>query len=125
MIPEKEWEWFGLSGHFICGQWCRFHMATKVGEYWISTVGLMVSPSNSGGSEQTERKYLKNNPLGDDIGCNRKFETMVFKVSGVCSCGCGQPTFNPTQIDFEGYNETEEAREGHMKMCYKYAKEQK
>lgn len=48
MINANEWEWFGNAAHFICGRWCRFHLATKVGKYLISTVGEYVSPRNSG-----------------------------------------------------------------------------
>jgi len=38
-IPESKWKWFGDAGHFICSQWCQFHLCTLVGKYLISTVG--------------------------------------------------------------------------------------
>jgi hypothetical protein len=34
--------WFGHAGHFICAEWCRFHLCTQVGPYLISTVGEYV-----------------------------------------------------------------------------------
>src|SRR5919106_127620 len=34
-----ELKWFGHAAHFICGRWCRFHLATQVGDYLVSTVG--------------------------------------------------------------------------------------
>lgn len=74
MIPQKDWKWFGQAGHFICGQWCRFHLCTKIGRSIVSTVGLYVHPSKSGGSEHTEFEYLKLHPNGDTIGCDRFYE---------------------------------------------------
>lgn len=35
----SSWEWYGHPAHFICGDKCRFHLATKVGKYLVSTVG--------------------------------------------------------------------------------------
>jgi len=78
MVPMNRWKWFGSSAHFICGRWCRFHLATLVGKYLISTVGEFVHPRNSGGSEEVESKWLAKNFPGKDIGINTKYETMVF-----------------------------------------------
>jgi hypothetical protein len=52
-IPVHNWKWFGSAAHFICGRWCRFHLATQVGRYLISTVGEFVHPRH-GGSERAE-----------------------------------------------------------------------
>lgn len=109
-IPVSEWQWFGNAGHFICGNDCRFHMATQIGDVLVSSVGQM----------HTSRTA---DWLGEDIGSGRKFETMAFKVSGEkCECGCGMPRIIPSEIEFDGYNDHLKAREGHMRICYKVAR---
>lgn len=127
MISEKDWKWFGCAGHFICGQWCRFHLTTQIGNYLISTVGEYVHPRHSQGSENIENKWLKKNWPGEDIGYNRKYETMVFRITNIkCNnekCGCGIPGIDPSELDFRGYNLAGDAMQGHIEMCYKYAKE--
>lgn len=120
------WEWFGHAAHFICGRWCRFHMATKVGKYLVSTVGEYVHPRHSNGSEMQEAGWLKANAPGEDIGCGRKYETMVFLAGKRCSskdCGCGLPEISGSELDFRGYNTAREARDGHMALCVKWAKQ--
>ena len=119
------WKWFGNAGHFCCGRWCRFHLTTKVRGYLISTVGEMVLPSASGGSEVNEEKFLSKNPLGEEVGYGRLFETMVFKSSKYCcvkGCLCGMPVIDGPEIDFDGYNTKEKATKGHMIMCKKWDK---
>jgi len=125
MIPEKEWEWYGHAGHFICGQWCRFHMTTKVGDHLISTVGLYVPPHQCGGSERRENEWLQQNPNGAEIGAERFYETMVFEAGTPCDapdCGCGLPGVGGCERDFAGYQTPGEARKGHMEMCRKWAR---
>ena len=124
-IPVKDWEWFGHAAHFCCGRWCRFHMATKVGPWLISTVGLYVHPRNSEGNETNEGKWLSDHPNGEEIGCDRFYETMVFKAGAPCTsleCGCGLPGIGGSEVDSEGYKTAGEARKGHMALCLKYAK---
>ena len=126
MIPESKWEWYGYSGHFICGSWCRFHMLTKVGKWLISTVGSFVHPLRYGKNEEDEAAWLKVNYPGEDIGCGRKFETMVFLAGKKCNsptCGCGQPQIlNGNELEMLGANDAGMARRNHMKLCRKYAK---
>ena len=117
-----DWEWFGSAGHFICGQWCRFHLTTKVGPWLISTVGEYVHPRHSGGSELKEDEWLKENWPGEDIGCDRKYETMVFRAGEPCECGCGMPRIDGgEERNCAGYNDAKSAREGHIKMCENYS----
>lgn len=111
VVPVEEWKWFGLPAHFIGGNQCRFHLATQVGKYLISTVGEYFS-------ESTGTREM--------IGSARYLETMVFKAGKPCnepSCNCGLPRlarpFN--ELDFEGYNTAGEAQVGHMKYCHKWA----
>jgi len=110
MIPEKDWRWQGHAGHFICSPRCLFHLNTLVGNYIISTVG-------------DYRPDMEKSEKAEEIGCNRLFETYVFE--GHHSCGCGCEARIPTEwceIDSYCSNTAKKAREGHMEMCYKYAK---
>lgn len=117
-IPVAEWEWYGSAAHFICGRWCRFHLATKVGPWLVSTIGEYVHPRHSGGNEQAEAMWMKNNWPGEDVGLDRKYETMVFRADGeVCPCGCGLPLVDGDCLGFRGYNDAKSAREGHMAEC--------
>jgi hypothetical protein len=119
-----DWKWFGNAGHFICGQWCRFHLTTQVGPYLISTVGEYVHPRHSQGSERTEAEWLKKNWPGEEIGFGRKYETMVFRAGKPCDspkCGCGLPEIDGSELDGNGYNNAKDATEGHMALCRKWA----
>lgn len=123
-VARGEWEWFGQAGHFICSRWCRFHLCTKVGPWLVSTVGEYVHPRHSGGREDAEAAWLKRNWPGEDIGPNRKYETMVF-LSGVpCAspdCGCGLPAIDGSEVECVGYNTAKDARAGHLALCNKWA----
>jgi hypothetical protein len=119
------WKWFGNAGHFICSQWCRFHLCTVVNGYIVSTVGEYVHPMRSQGNEKIEGEWLMKHPFGEEIGCGRLFETMVFPVGQPCEsveCGCGLPTIGGDEVAFEGYNTRKEANAGHMKMCRRFAR---
>lgn len=121
-IPESKWEWYGNAGHFVCGRWCRFHLTTKVGNYVVSTVGEYIHPRHSGGSEQIENEWISKNWPGEDIGYDRKFETMVFTAVGQCKCGCGMPKHDGSELACRGYNDHESARKGHMELCHEFAR---
>lgn len=100
--------YFGNAGHLIVGNWCRFHITTRIGDVLVSTVG----------------EYY---PRPDDakpttIGVNRLYETMVFRVAdgSECQCGCGLPFHDGSEIDFAAYNDPKDANAGHERMCAKY-----
>jgi len=132
-IPASEWKWFGHAAHFICGRWCRFHLATQIGGFIVSTVGEYLPPESSreytaarkgipitGRGEQAEAEYIRK--VGyEEIGYGRKFETMVFRAGKPCSapgCSCGLPELSPpNELDFEGYNTPGEAAAGHARLC--------
>ncbi len=138
----KNWKWYGKPGHFICADQCKFHLCTKVGRYLVSTVGEMWLSRRSREihAEVYEIKWLQENKhlLGDafdsaymkkfgyeDIGCDRKYETMVFRFKGSCKdkeCKCGMPKIIPRELDFAGYNDGGSATKGHMKICKKWSK---
>lgn len=123
MIPESQWRWFGNAAHFIGGQDCRFHMATLIGKFLVSTVGQYRPDSRV-------REVLASARGGDrdayeQIGFNRTFETMVFKAGAVCEsegCGCGLPSLDPpSELAFGGYDTAGDATRGHMELCYQVA----
>lgn len=139
MIPNDKWKWFGHAGHFICGQWCRYHLVTQIGPWLISTVGEYVPDEGSreilaecrgivleGKGDARLADYMKK--IGfEDIGMDRKYETMVFKAGPACvseTCGCGLPSICGSELDFRGYNVAGDAAKGHMALCLKWANEQ-
>lgn len=140
-VPESKWKWFGNAGHFICARWCQFHLCTRVGDYLISTVGQYWPERSSREihARVTDARWLAENIAlkGDsfdaaymkrfgyeEIGCDRKFETMVFAAGAPCrepKCDCGLPSISGAELDFDSYNEAGAATAGHMLMCNKWA----
>jgi hypothetical protein len=109
-MKKSEWKWFGHPGHLCVAQWCRFHLATQVGDILVSTVGDYHRPIHG---EQSEEK-------ADTVGLNRLYETMSFKAGKPCrakGCSCGLPEISGNEIYFEGYNTARDAIAGHMKAC--------
>ena len=118
-FDPASWTWYGNAGHFICGRWCRFHLTTKVGLWLVSTVGEYVHPRHSR-SERAEAEWLTTNFPGEDIGYERKYETMVFLAGAPCAakgCGCGLPQISGQELDMRGYMTGGDARAGHMELC--------
>lgn len=135
--PPETWQWYGNAGHFICADDCRFHLTTRVGPWMVSTVGEMF-PQESvreiyaktrgvtlvGRGDEREADYMKKFGY-EDIGYNRKYETMVFRADEDCTaadCNCGMP--RPTsfsEVDAHGYNTRREATDGHYALCWKWA----
>ena len=143
ITPDK-WKWFGHAGHLIVGHYCRFHLCTQVGKYLVSTVGEYW-PERSVReihAEVTDAKWWANNRhrKGDDfnsaymkrfgyeeIGCDRLYETMVFRAGEPCKsgkCGCGLPAISGCELECDGYNNAGEATRGHMRLCAKWAQSQ-
>ena len=137
-IPESEWEWYGHAAHFLCSYACRWHLATVVGEYLISSVGAWVPAEGTmridaeargislkGRGDDLEADYLKR--LGyREVGLGRKFETMVFRVGEercqVPSCMCGQPIVSDwCELAVAGSNDESAARTWHMALCERAA----
>lgn len=109
MIPESEWHWIAVPMHYVCAGRCLFRLATRVGDYIISSIGDF---HDSDGHKQS-------------IGLNRFYETFVFRRGLDCPCGCGEPGIdNYNEIESRGYTNHKSARDGHMELCYKYAKQQ-
>jgi hypothetical protein len=111
MIREKDWHWDGHAQHFIGGRNCEFHLATRVGDFIISTVGEYRPRGNSlpdGTGEYSE--YTT-------IGLNRLFETFVFRASK--PTGFDVDVYE--EIDREDANECDDATVNHLLLCRKYA----
>ena len=131
--PVETWEWFGHAAHFICGQWCRFHMATRVGHYLVSTVGEYVHPSDSKASETTEGAWLLKNPRGRLLGGGEDsyYETFVFPLADPparcdnpdCGCGIVRPSKHSELDGSTRWATAGEATKGHMDLCRRYADE--
>ena len=141
-VPVEEWEWFGSAAHFICGRWCRFHLATKVGPWLVSTVGeywpdrgvreihaqihdsawLLTNGDRQG--DDFDAAYMRRFGF-EDIGYQRKYETMVFLAGDPCAvegCACGLPSLaSGTERDFAPANTARAATENHRALCAKWA----
>lgn len=142
-IPRAEWKWFGHNGHLIVGQWCRFHLCTQVGPWMVSTVGeywperstreihasvydpAWLAKNKSRRGDDFDYAYMKHFGY-EEIGCGRKYETMVFRAGAPCNadeCGrCGMPIpADFAELNYAPYNDAGSATRGHMEMCEKYA----
>ena len=58
----------------------------------------------------------------EDIGSNRKYETMVFPSRKSGDKCCPYVAKDWSNVDFDSYNSAEDAFSGHYKMCLKWAK---
>jgi hypothetical protein len=131
-MSRQDWIWQPHAGHFIGGRDCKFFLNTYVNGYIVSTVGEYFPDSRireiyamsrgvkvEGKGDSWDNDYLKK--VGyEEIGCNRKYETMVFKAHRVDKSCCQYRVDSFDDIDFCGYNDAEEARIGHYSMCEKY-----
>lgn len=136
--PRETWEWFGSAAHLIVGSDCRFHLATKVGPWLISTVGEWLPDSSSWDiyarsadvtleGRGDARRYDFLTKVGYvEIGAGRKYETMVFRTAGErctqADCDCEMPVVSEWgEIDSQGYNLRGDAQRGHLAMCDRWA----
>lgn len=139
-MKKDKWIWMPHAGHFICASKCEFHLNTYVGKYIVSTVGEYwperdvreIHAQVHNKEWLIENKHL----LGDDfdhaymkkfgyekIGCDRKFETMVFEARKSEHKCCPYRIIVEKEVDMEGYNSANDAYKGHIKLCKKWAKE--
>ncbi len=137
MTSVSDWVWMPHPGHFICAQDCKFHLNTYVNGYIVSTVGEFLPDSSvreifaesrgiklKGKGDERKHDYLKK--IGfEEIGCERKYETMVFtgkkaEVSPCSSC-CPYIVDEYRELDMKGYNDPGKAYRGHIEMCKKWS----
>lgn len=139
-MNKSKWIWMPHAGHLIVGSQCQFHLNTYVGKYIVSTVGEYWPDREMREihAKVHEPKWLEANShlKGDefdhayrehfgfeDIGCDRKYETMVFKaVKFKKLLCCPYRVTDWSDIDFGSYNTAEDAYKGHLKLCTKWSK---
>ena len=133
-MTKDKWIWLPHSAHFICAFDCRFHLATYVGKYIVSTIGelfpdspvreIIATSKNIelvGKGDSRVADYMSK--IGySELGYERKYETMVFKAEKSKEPCCKYQIKNGDNLDFLGYNLPNKAYEGHMKLCDKWSK---
>lgn len=123
--PISEWIWDGHAAHLFVSEDCQFHMATRIGNYIISTVGEYL-PKGEGKTRFTPPMDGVV-PDGVDysvykeVGLHRLFETYVFHAKGE---GMGNIS-DWGEIDSLPANDHDTARKNHMDLCKKYARKNK
>jgi hypothetical protein len=112
---KRDWIWMPHPAHFICAYRCQFRLATYVGKYIVSTIGEMEYP------KEIRKALGKKEKEWEDIGYDRKYETMVFKAKKSEHECCPYEIIVSQEVDFAGYNTAGEAYKGHLKMCRKWS----
>lgn len=139
MITKDKWEWMPHAGHLIVGDLCQFHLTTRIGKYLVSTVGEYLPEYQvreifaesrgvdlQGKGDARKADYMQK--IGfEEIGYDRKYETMVFKAvkckPNEC-LACKWRQASGSDVDMVGYQTPSEASAGHLRMCQKWAKKQ-
>ncbi len=134
-MTRDQWVWMPHPAHFICANDCKFHLATWVGGFIVSTVGEYVPDAPvrevlaqsrdvalEGRGDERLADYMEKVGF-EDIGYKRKYETMVFLAdhSEDGSCGCPYRPTDLSELEMQGYNAASEAVAGHMALCERYA----
>ena len=102
----SDWVWMPHAAHFCAASRCQYHLATWVGAYVVSTVGEL--PGEPGDPWQ-------------EIGAHRTYETMVFRARPSGLVCCPAEMASPQEVDFMGYDNADDATQGHMHMCRKWS----
>ena len=136
---KNSWIWMPHPAHFICSFDCRFHLATVVEgldgkRYIVSTVGehFPDAPVREILAKQRgvvlegkgdARKYDYLEKCGyEDIGFQRKYETMVFAaVPSTEACCPWAIDVSEGELAINCYNEPGAATSGHMELCLEWS----
>jgi hypothetical protein len=129
-MSKENWIYMPHAGHFIVGHLCRFRLNTYVNGFIVSTVGEYVPDSQvrkifrkTRGRETALRGDAEETEFGfEKIGCDRLYETMVFRGRKSKNKCCPYEVSGFSELDFAGYNKPEDAYKGHIKMCLKFDK---
>ena len=136
-MKKNKWIWMPHPGHFICAKDCRFILNTYVGKYIVSTVGEYWPDSQvrkifayvrkveiKGNGDEWDFNYRKQMPNNgfEEIGCDRLYETMVFRAEKSKEKCCPWVASSWSELDFAGYMNAEDAYAGHIKLCKKWSK---
>ena len=111
--------------------WCRFHVATYVGRYIVSTVGECVPDAPTREIDATSRGLVLRG-IGEErrtdwleqcgyykLGPNRIYETMVFTAKKQDGC-CPWRVSSLRELDMRDYNNATDAYRGHLALCAKW-----
>lgn len=132
-VKKENWIWMPHPAHLCVSDNCRFKLATYVGGYIVSTVGEYVPDSSvreifnkirnlnlKGMGDEREADFLKKNDF-EEIGYDRKYETMVFKAKKSKLECCPYEIIVSKEVDMEGYNDAKSAYKGHLRLCKKWS----
>lgn len=134
MSKRENWIWMPHPAHFICSFNCHFILSTYVGKYIVSTVGEYLPEegvreilAKSRGIELKgigdERKSDFMEKIGyEEIGHNRKYETMVFKAKKSKHLCCPWTINVHQEVDMKGYNDADSAYIGHLHLCQEWSR---
>lgn len=136
MGSRCRWVWMPHPAHLCVARDCRFHLATYVGGYIVSTVGeyepeMAVREIHAASrgiqlvGRGDERRADAMRKLGfETIGLERTYETMVFKAVRTSreDTECCLWKITGGSLDMDGYNHGGEAFKGHLRLCDKWAK---
>lgn len=106
-MEKSKWVYMPHAGHFIAGDSCRFRLNTYVGKYIVSTVG----------------EYITDRGDEEELGFDRKYETMVFEAHKSENKCCPYEIDASKEVEMVGYNTAGDAYEGHQKLCEKWSKD--
>lgn len=133
-MKKADWIWMPHPGHFICARDCRFFLNTLVGNFIVSTVGEYLPDAPIREILASSRK-IKLEGMGDrrradymekigyeEIGLDRKYETMVFLAEKTEHECCPYRAASGHDLDFAGYNDPGEAYKGHLELCEKWSR---
>lgn len=120
-MARKEWVWMGRPAHFIAAESCHYRLATFIpaSKVIVSTVGDYDPLRGMASEKMKEFSDMMKRPA--DIGCDRKYETMVFRAVKAKDCdGCPWHINVSKQLDMAPAKTANEAQENHYRLCWKY-----
>lgn len=132
MTTKAEWIFMPHPGHFIGSFDCRFHLNTYVNGFIVSTVGEYF-PDEPVREILAETRGIKLRGFGDDrkhsymqkigyedIGFDRKYETMVFKAQKGSTTCCPYVAVHDGngELAMRGYRSADDAYQGHLALCH-------
>jgi hypothetical protein len=101
-----------------------------IGELWNDSVvrriyaesrnKLWWEQNNHLRGDSFDKSYMKKFGY-EEVGCERLYETMVFKAKKANQVCCPYVMSNAMELDCDGYVTPESATRGHMDMCKKWS----
>jgi hypothetical protein len=111
-MTKDEWIWMPHAAHFCASDDCRFHLATYVGGYIVSTVGEYVP---KGSVSQPKGKQFM------EVGPHRLYEAMVFVAEPSTNKCCPWAVRTFASLQTEGSNSAPHAYQTHLRLCKEWA----